>query len=281
MAELNHVAEVLTVRNPITSEGGGIGRRAGFRLQDQSPNAPLFLSETPHGRRPQDVTERPQSTHFGHGDRHENGAVALSDVQRAAAALLHRVADGGKIPIAVLHGFAELVLRSEMVLVSRQVLEGPPEFAVRRALELASLVLGVRVVDEIEKGRAYVKRAGKKRKTRTVSLRIDEDDFARLDALAMQTSCSRGEVLRRCLAGAELKSTINAQALTEVSRVHANLNRVGGLLKLAIREGVSDSSTSHRLNLELIDSVMEVRRAVNRSAWDTPQKGSRPRQSVS
>jgi len=109
-----------------------------------------------------------------------------------------------------------------------------------------------------------VKRAGKKRKSRIVSLRIDEDDFARLEALAKQTSCSRGEVLRRCLAGAQLKSTIDAQALTEVSRVHANLNRIGGLLKLAIREGVSDRSTSHRLNLELIDSVMDVRRAVNR-----------------
>jgi len=99
-----------------------------------------------------------------------------------------------------------------------------------------------------------------------VSFRIDEDDFARLEALARQTSCSRGEVLRRCLAGVQLKSTIDAQALTEVSRVHANLNRIGGLLKLAIREGVSDRSTSHRLNLELLDSAMDVRRAVNRLA---------------
>jgi hypothetical protein len=111
-----------------------------------------------------------------------------------------------------------------------------------------------------------VNRAGKKRKSRIVSLRIDEDDFALLDALARQTSCSRGEVLRRCLAGAQLKSTIDAQALTEVSRVHANLNRIGGLLKLAIREGVSDRSSCHRLNLELIDSVIDVRRAVNRLA---------------
>jgi len=111
-----------------------------------------------------------------------------------------------------------------------------------------------------------VKRAGKKRKTRVVSLRIDENDFARLHALAKQTSCSRGAVLRRCLAGAQLKSTIDAQALTEVSRVHANLNRIGGLLKLAVREGVSDRSTSHRLNLELLDSIMDVRKAVNRLA---------------
>jgi hypothetical protein len=95
---------------------------------------------------------------------------------------------------------------------------------------------------------------------------LDEDDFALLVGLARQTSCSRGEVLRRCLVGVQLKSTIDAQALTEVSRVHANLNRIGGLLKLSIREGVSDSSSYHRLNLELIDSVMDVRRAVNRLA---------------
>ena len=108
--------------------------------------------------------------------------------------------------------------------------------------------------------------AGKKRKTRIVSLRIDEDDFARLEALAKYTSCSRGEVLRRCLTGAQLKSTLDAQALTEVSRVHANLNRIGGLLKLAVREGVSDPSSHRRLNLELVDSLINVRRAVNRLA---------------
>jgi len=106
----------------------------------------------------------------------------------------------------------------------------------------------------------------RKSKSRIVSFRVDEDDFARLDALARQTSCSRGEVLRRCLAGAQLKSTLDAQALMEVCRVHANLNRIGGLLKLAIRQGVSDPSSHRRLNLELIDSVMAVRRAVNRLA---------------
>jgi hypothetical protein len=53
----------------------------------------------------------------------------------------------------VLREFAELVLRSELVEASRQVLEGPPEFALTRALELASLVLDVRVVDDSEKGK--------------------------------------------------------------------------------------------------------------------------------
>jgi predicted DNA-binding protein len=73
-----------------------------------------------------------------------------------------------------------------------------------------------------------------KQKSRMVSFRIDEHDFNRLDNFAQQTSCSRAEVLRRLLRTARLESTVDAQALTEVSRVHVDLNRIGGLLKLAI-----------------------------------------------
>ena len=109
-------------------------------------------------------------------------------------------------------------------------------------------------------------RCRKKRKSRVVSLRTDGDDFTRLDALARQTSCSRGEVLRRCLRGARLKSTVDAQALSKVSRVHADLNRVGGLLKLAIREGIGERTDHYRLNLELRETVRTVSRAVERLA---------------
>ena len=106
----------------------------------------------------------------------------------------------------------------------------------------------------------------RKQKSRIVSFRVDEDDFIRLEALARQTSCSHAEVLRRCLQGARLKSTIDAQALSEVSRLHADLNRVGGLLKLAIREGVGDRAGHYRLNLELREAAREVSRAVERLA---------------
>jgi len=70
----------------------------------------------------------------------------------------------------------------------------------------------------MKSGRAW------KPKSRIVSFRIDEDDFSRLDTFAQQTSCSRAEVLRRLLRTARLESTVDAQALTEVSRVHADLN---------------------------------------------------------
>ncbi len=99
-----------------------------------------------------------------------------------------------------------------------------------------------------------------------VSFRVDDDDLCRLDVLARETSCSRAEVLRCCLRGVRLKSTLDAQALTEVSRVHANLNRVGGLLKLAIRQGVGDRSSRYGLNIELRDAIAQVRRAVERLA---------------
>ena len=67
--------------------------------------------------------------------------MPMDDVHRAAAALLHRVADRGEIPIVALRGFAKLVLRSELVAGSHQVLDAAPELAVRRAVELASVVL--------------------------------------------------------------------------------------------------------------------------------------------
>jgi hypothetical protein len=81
----------------------------------------------------------------------------MSDVHGAAAALLHRVADGGEIPIEVLRGFAELVLHSELVAGARAVLDGPPEFAAKRAVELASVVLTVGAGIEREQGKETAK----------------------------------------------------------------------------------------------------------------------------
>ena len=122
-------------------------------------------------------------------------------------------------------------------------------------------------VQRHSEGRSTLKAGGqRKQKSRMVSFRVDEDDFIRLDALARQTSCSRAEVLRRCLRGVRLKSTTDAQALTAVSRVHADLNRIGGLLKLAIREGVGDRSSYYGLNVELRDAIRQVCRAVERLA---------------
>ena len=67
----------------------------------------------------------------------------MSDVRACARALVQRVAEGGEIPIASLRKLGDLALRSELVTVSLQLLDGPPEFALRRAMELSGLILAV------------------------------------------------------------------------------------------------------------------------------------------
>ena len=67
----------------------------------------------------------------------------MSEVRSCARALVQRVAEGGEIPIASLREIADLVLRSELVVVTQQLLDGPPEFALRRAMVLSGLILAV------------------------------------------------------------------------------------------------------------------------------------------
>ena len=67
----------------------------------------------------------------------------MTEVRACAKALVRRVAEGGEIPIASLRELADLALRSELVAVSQQLLDGPTEFALRRAMELAGLILAV------------------------------------------------------------------------------------------------------------------------------------------
>jgi hypothetical protein len=52
-----------------------------------------------------------------------------------------RVAGGSELPIEALPDFAALTLRCELVHLAQRLQEAPPEFAVRRAMELAGLVL--------------------------------------------------------------------------------------------------------------------------------------------
>jgi hypothetical protein len=71
----------------------------------------------------------------------------MSEVRACAKVLVQRVAEGGEILIASLRKLGDLVLRSELVAVSHEVLHGEPEFALRRAMELSGLILAVVATD--------------------------------------------------------------------------------------------------------------------------------------
>lgn len=88
-----------------------------------------------------DVLRGSEKTHSGQDVPDASDVVTMSDVRACARALAQRVAEGGEIPMASLRELGDLVLRSELVVVSHQLLEGPPEFALRRAMEVAGLVL--------------------------------------------------------------------------------------------------------------------------------------------
>jgi hypothetical protein len=81
----------------------------------------------------------------------------MSDVRACARALVQRIAQGGEIPLASLRELGDLVLRSELVAVSEQLLDGPPEFALRRAMELAGLVLAAVAHNDREEQREATK----------------------------------------------------------------------------------------------------------------------------
>jgi hypothetical protein len=90
-----------------------------------------------------DVLRGSQKTHSGQDVPEASDVVTMSDVRVCARAIVQRVAEGGEIPMASLRELGDLVLRSELVALSRHLLDGPPEFALRRAMELAGLVLAV------------------------------------------------------------------------------------------------------------------------------------------
>ena len=118
-----------------------------FRKRTQgTPLSPNLLRKDASA----DVLRGSEKTHSGQDVPVVSDVATMCEVRACARALVQRIAEGGEIPIASLHELAEVALRSELVAVSHQVLDGPPEFALRRAMELSGLILAVVVKDEGE-----------------------------------------------------------------------------------------------------------------------------------
>ena len=89
-----------------------------------------------------DVEERHDATLSGHGvPAEQSPVIEMGELRKAARALVLQVADAGDVPMSELRGLATFTLRCELVYLAQQLLDAPPEFAVRRAMELAGLVL--------------------------------------------------------------------------------------------------------------------------------------------
>jgi len=63
-------------------------------------------------------------------------------VKNRARDLLRAVVDGGDVPVERIRDFARAVIETPAFQVAQEILQGgSPEFAVRKVLELASMVL--------------------------------------------------------------------------------------------------------------------------------------------
>jgi hypothetical protein len=69
----------------------------------------------------------------------------------------------------------------------------------------------------------------------------------RLEALAEKSGLDRNEVLRRAILKAQIPSWEAFEGLVKIQKVHADQNRLGGILKLALTGDVDKAAVRHTL----------------------------------
>jgi hypothetical protein len=72
----------------------------------------------------------------------------------------------------------------------------------------------------------------RRRDATPIYVRVSAEEKAQLQAIAEACSCSVPALLRHTALGHQVKSTLDHQAVMELSRLRGDLGRMGGLLKL-------------------------------------------------
>jgi hypothetical protein len=72
----------------------------------------------------------------------------------------------------------------------------------------------------------------RRRDATPIYVRVSAAEKAQLQAIAEACSCSVPALLRHTALGHQVKSTLDHQAVMELSRLRGDLGRMGGLLKL-------------------------------------------------
>ena len=72
----------------------------------------------------------------------------------------------------------------------------------------------------------------RRRDATPIYVRVSADEKAQLQAIAEACSCSVPALLRHTALGHQVKSTLDHQAVMELSRLRGDFGRMGGLLKL-------------------------------------------------
>ena len=100
----------------------------------------------------------------------------------------------------------------------------------------------------------------RRRDATPIYVRVSAAEKAQLQAIAEACSCSVPALLRHTALGHPVKSTLDHQAVTELSRLRGDLGRMGGLLKLWLTQDERwvERGTQKVEIRELIDQLQDL-----------------------
>lgn len=105
------------------------------------------------------------------------------------------------------------------------------------------------------------KRSESRRKTKLIQVRATPDEKTDLKARAIAFGISVGELCRRAILGATLKSQTDQNAILELAATRADLGRLGGLLKGWLAGAFAQAAPGARTHTEVVALLREIEAA--------------------
>lgn len=95
-----------------------------------------------------------------------------------------------------------------------------------------------------------------------ISIRMTDEEKAKVDRLAEQAALSRSKYIRLTSLGIVPRSKYDLVVLNELTHLHADIGRVGGLLKMWLTHH-EDIALHHKLDVqELVTEIRKLKREI-------------------
>lgn len=96
-----------------------------------------------------------------------------------------------------------------------------------------------------------------------ITFRLSEDDLHKIDAKASECALTRSQYIRKVSTGIVPSSKFDKKVIYELSMLHADIGRVGGLLKLWLTNN-EDKYIHQKLNInELVIEISTLKKTIN------------------
>lgn len=99
--------------------------------------------------------------------------------------------------------------------------------------------------------------------TNIICFRLSDAEKAKLDKLAEECSISRSQFIRLTALGTVPRSNHDNKVIYQISMLHADIGRVGGLLKLWLTRN-EDAHLHYKLDVhELVNEIRNLKESIN------------------